>query len=73
MSQAKWTIINGVKWEVTYPSHPNNNREGYTRIPSSLWSPSRDIENPIPSFTYQGKVYNEICELSLEEALWFIK
>ena len=73
MSQAKWTIINGVKWEVTYPSRPYKNRDGHTRTPPSLWSPARDIENPIPSFTYQGKVYNEICELSLEEALRFIK
>ena len=72
MSQPKWTIINGVKWEIAFPSRPFTTRTGEDKISPTLWTPIRDIENPNPTFTYEGKVYNEICELSLEEALNFI-
>ena len=73
MSQPKWTVVNGVKWEISHPSKPHTTPNGGKKITPVLWSPILDIENPMPTFTHQGKVYNEICELTLEEALRFIK
>jgi len=72
MSQSKWTIVNGVKWEVS-PHRLLHSNPAEGKNPPTLWSPVQDIENPTPIFTYRGKVYREMCELTLEEALRFIK
>ena len=60
----KWLIVNGLK----YPAEENmvNNEPD---VEESQKKPS--ISEETKSFTWFGKGYEEVCEISLEEALEF--
>ena len=59
----KWLIVNGLK----YPAE--DRIAGDSEVEESQEKPSTSGESK--SFTWFGREYEEVCEISLEEALEF--
>ena len=58
----KWLIVNGLK----YPME-----ESMVTSESEVDEPKKPSSEETKSFTWFGKEYEEVCEISLEEALEF--
>ena len=63
----KWLIVNGLK----YPADEGMNGGKVEKVEEFQKNPSTSGESK--SFTWFGKEYEEICEISLEQALEFQK